>query len=117
MSRPHRMALPLLVLSVLVAPLGPEIAGFEEKQAQAEDESVRDLAKLCSGMTPEQVRELVGAPRRIARQILYHRYREQWIYEVPLPLRLTFECRRGQKPRLLFSPRLPARKDRAAEKH
>lgn len=62
---------------------------------------VRSFAKLKRGMTPEQVHQLVGAPKHITRQLFYHRYREQWLYDTPGPFRLTFDCPRGQKPQLL----------------
>jgi hypothetical protein len=58
--------------------------------------------KLQRGMTPEQVREQVGLPKRIARQILYHRHVEQWVYDQPVAARLQFDCPRGQKPRLVW---------------
>jgi hypothetical protein len=58
-------------------------------------------ARLRSGMTTEEVHKLIGPPKRTARQILSHRYREQWIYDPPLPARLQFDCRRGQQPQLL----------------
>ncbi|HEY7158203.1 MAG TPA: hypothetical protein VH575_29895 [Gemmataceae bacterium] len=53
-------------------------------------------------MTPEQVRDKVGPPKRIARQILYHRHVEQWIYDQPIAARLQFDCPRGQKPHLVW---------------
>jgi len=58
--------------------------------------------KLQRGMTPEQVREQVGPPKRIARQFLYHRHIEQWIYDRPVSARLQFDCLRGQKPQLVW---------------
>jgi hypothetical protein len=62
-------------------------------------------------MTAEQVRAQVGPPKRIARQLLYHRHLEQWIYEQPISMRLTFDCLRGQKPRLLEKPTAPPEKN------
>jgi hypothetical protein len=52
-------------------------------------------------MTGEQVRGLIGPPGRISRQILAHRQMEQWHYDQPHHLRLTFDSPRGQSPRLL----------------
>lgn len=92
MSRAHRFA--LLFLAVMIVP-----ASF--CFGIADDQPMPAFDKLERGMTPEQVRQLVGAPKQIARQILYHRYREQWIYDAPVPVRLTFDCPRGQKPQLL----------------
>jgi hypothetical protein len=71
------------------------------------EEPVGKPMKLERGMEAEQVRaQLGGPPRRIARQILYHRYLEQWIYDTP-PLRLEFDCPRGQRPRLSSWRELP----------
>lgn len=65
--------------------------------------------QLQTGMTPEQARTILGPPQRIARQLLFQRYREQWVYLRPGRLRLDFECHKGQKPRLLHTrpPLLP----------
>jgi hypothetical protein len=65
------------------------------------EDSPRPFAQLKRGMTPQQVRQLLGAPKQIARQIFYHHYREQWLYDAAVPVRLTFDCPRGQKPQLL----------------
>jgi hypothetical protein len=56
------------------------------------------------GMTPEQVRGKMGPPTRIARQVLYQRHLEQWVYEKPQAVRLYFEATRGQLPRLVKPP-------------
>lgn len=79
-------------------------ADLPAENGKGDEASLRAFDKLRRGMTPEQVRQLVGAPKRIARQILYHRYREQWLYDAPIPIRLTFDCPRGQKPELLVLP-------------
>jgi hypothetical protein len=71
-------------------------------------EPADSFAKLEPGMTAEQVRRLVRNPKRIARQILYHRHLEQWIYDHPSPARLHFDCRRGEKPQLVWKQVLPA---------
>jgi hypothetical protein len=59
------------------------------------------IRQLRSGMTPDEVRQLLGPPQRIARQILYHRYLEQWVYDAPLSVRVEFDCPRGQPSRLI----------------
>jgi hypothetical protein len=69
--------------------------------------SAKAAERLLSGMTPDQVRQILGPPRRIGRQILYQRYIEQWVYDTPRPLRLEFDCRRGQLPSLLLPPAAP----------
>lgn len=50
--------------------------------------------------TAEEVLEVFGANRKISRQLLHRRYLEQWVYQDPLPLTITFEFPKGQPPRL-----------------
>jgi hypothetical protein len=108
MRRAQRCARLLLAILVLALALfRSSVAGFREHAGKGQDSPLQAFATLKRGMTPEQVRQRVGAPKHIARQLLYHRYREQWIYDAPNSVRLTFDCRRGQKPQLLFSPVLP----------
>ncbi|MGH7223628.1 MAG: hypothetical protein ACRELF_10395 [Gemmataceae bacterium] len=111
MSRVHDLAFRLLAVLLLLVPFGSDVAGIARTDDKNGEEPVRDFAKLERGMTPEQVRKRVGAPTRVARQILYHRYREQWIYDAPIQVRLTFDCPRGQKPQLLSVPRLSVEKN------
>jgi hypothetical protein len=59
-----------------------------------------DLNRL-KGMPAAQVREILGPPRRVARQILYKRCVEQWIYEGPLFLRLEVDCVQGRQSQIL----------------
>ncbi len=68
--------------------------------ATAGDETVTH-GQLRAGMTPAQVRAVLGPPRRVARQVLYHRYLEQWVYDAPHTLRVEFDCQRGQAARLV----------------
>lgn len=108
MSRAHQFALPFLAAITAQAPF---LCGAAQDANKDRDDPAPAFSKLERGMTPEQVRQLVGAPKQIARQIFYHRYREQWIYDVPLSVRLTFDCRRGQKPQLLSPPELPRKSE------
>jgi len=59
-----------------------------------------DLARL-RGMSQAQVRQFLGPAKRIARQILYRRYLEQWLYEGPRAVRIEFDCVRGNEPQIL----------------
>jgi hypothetical protein len=95
----HRFGLLWTTALVMLASFGSGSALL--RGSDPKEEPAHAFAKLQSGMSPEQVRQLVGAPKRVTRQIFYHRYREQWIYDTPVPLRLTFDCPRGQKPQLL----------------
>jgi hypothetical protein len=51
-------------------------------------------------MPAAEVRRLLGPPKRIARQILYGRYLEQWTYDDPA-LRIEFDWRKGQEKQIL----------------
>ncbi len=106
MHRAHRLALAFLVVLVVRSLFG---SGVAQEANRDKDDPVPDFGKLKRGMTPEQVRQLVGAPRQIARQILYHRYREQWIYDTAVPVRITFDCPRGQNPQLLSYSEIPGK--------
>ncbi len=104
MSRPYRE---IFFLTFPWFALGLLTAGRFDDEAQDVGIDSRAFAKLQRGMTPEQVRSLVGSPKRISRQFFYHRYREQWVYDAPVSIRLTFDCWRGQKPELLTPPTVP----------
>jgi hypothetical protein len=60
-----------------------------------------DGNSLRPGMTQDEVRRLLGPPKRMARQILYRRYLEQWVYEGANPVRIEFDCVRGKEPQIL----------------
>ena len=52
------------------------------------------------GMSAGEIRESLGLPERISRQILDGRYIEQWTYE-GRRLLVEFDCRKGQEARVL----------------
>ena len=62
---------------------------------------------LRPGMTPAEAREArvagrkLGPPVRKSRQAFSHRVLEHWHYGPPHGLRLTFDCHRGELPRLV----------------
>jgi hypothetical protein len=64
-------------------------------------EASPDLKKLRPGLSQAEVRELLGPPRHVARQILYRRYLEQWLYDAPNAVRVEFDCVRGKAPQIL----------------
>jgi len=70
-------------------------------QPLSEVERAQRLTAVEPGLSPDQVRRLIGAPRATSRQVLYHRCLEQWLYESPFSVRLEFDRPRGQEPRLL----------------
>ena len=59
------------------------------------------------GMTAPEARALLGEPLAVSRQILANRCLEQWHYRA---LRLSFDCPRGQRPRLVAVAALPSRR-------
>jgi hypothetical protein len=50
--------------------------------------------------SPAEVRETLGPPKHVNRQVLFNRYVEQWVYESPVPVCVVFDCRKGQAPAL-----------------
>jgi len=56
--------------------------------------------ELQIGMSAAEVRDRLGPPERVSRQISYHRHIEQWIYPAPLNLRIDFRCLPGQEARV-----------------
>jgi hypothetical protein len=94
-----RWLLPWFLVSL--SPCLPVFGAEPPAKVRTEEDWKRAVEHLRPGMTPEQVREVLGPPRRIGRQIFYQRYLEQWVYDTPRPLRLEFDCRRGQAPSLL----------------
>jgi hypothetical protein len=91
------------------APPGqPALGPFDPSKPLPEAERLQRLEMVRSAKKPEQVRHFLGAPKRVARQILYHRYFEQWLYLAPFPIRIEFECRPGQEPQVLSVRELTA---------
>jgi hypothetical protein len=61
----------------------------------------RNIERIHPGMTAAEVQTLLGRPDRTPRQILYRRFREQWIYDDFPGLRIEFDCIKGQDPRVI----------------
>jgi hypothetical protein len=92
--------------ALLFAGDGPPRGRAEEPDLPA----AVDRNKLRLGMTQADVRRLLGPPKRTARQILYRRYLEQWVYEGPDAVRIEFDCVRGKEPQILtVQPLTPGR--------
>ena len=98
---PTRLQISLLPWLLVIAPAfaAPFPAEPTENQLEA----------LRPGLSLDQVRQMLGPPQRIARQILYHRHLEQWLYDKPHLLRLEFDCPRGREGRLTTIQRSPKR--------
>jgi hypothetical protein len=66
-------------------------------------------AQVRPGMTAAEVVEGLGQPQRIARQVLFRRFLEQWSYDTPPGLVIEFDCLKGQDSRVLTVHSPPAR--------
>jgi hypothetical protein len=55
----------------------------------------------AAARTPQEVRQLLGDPEKLSRQVVYRRYLEQWSYQQPLPLCLLWSVARGENARLV----------------
>jgi hypothetical protein len=62
----------------------------------------RRFARALPGAarSPAEVRELLGPPRQVLRQVLYRRYVEQWHYDTPLTLCVVLQAVKGQEARV-----------------
>jgi hypothetical protein len=86
---------------VRAEPVPDALPSFDPDKQLTEPEKSERLKRVQPNASPEQVRRLLGPPHHTARQILYHRAREQWVYDAPFSVRLEFEYVRGQEPHLL----------------
>lgn len=70
-----------------------------QKQADADNPDTAPGANrgIVKGMTGNKLRNHLGEPTRIARQILLGRHVEQWTYAEPVGLRIEFNGVRGQE--------------------
>lgn len=105
----HSSLRALLALAALLC-LGTAFALHRDRVRKESPGTARELTadqrqelrrKLPRGLTFDAVRDLLGPPHRVARQILSHRALEQWVYGPPYDFRVEFECLRGQKAQLL----------------
>jgi hypothetical protein len=88
----------LFVLTALVAALLFSNRCHSERPA---DPDKPDPGNLRPGMSQAEVLRMRGPPKHMARQILYRRYLEQWVYEGPDAVRIEFDCVRGKEPQIL----------------
>ena len=89
----------VLVPSGIPAPAEPP----EEPARERPDVAKRDrlLSQIERQMPAARVRQFLGPPNRIARQVLFRRHLEQWIYDAPLAVRVEFFCVPGEEARVL----------------
>jgi hypothetical protein len=84
-----------------LAAAGLMLAIFATASAAPPRQPATGADRIVPDMTPDQVRQILGPPNRVARQILYHRYLEQWVYSPPVAVRAEFDRHSGQPARLL----------------
>jgi len=81
----------------------PQVTSAESKPVKMTGEAdVKHLLMaLQPGLSEDRVRELLGPPKGMARQVLHLRYLEQWVYESPLQIRVEIDHSRSRQPQLL----------------
>lgn len=95
------MSVPRFVL-VVAATAALFLAPLRQGRSESPDAAKAEpkLSDLHRGMPAAEVLKLLGQPSYIARQVLYGRYVEQWTYDAPFPVRLTFDWRKGQEKQI-----------------
>ena len=101
----------LFCMTLFGAALMLSADGWNGARGGEKPEPPPDPTRLAKGMSQAEVRQLLGPPKHIARQILYRRYLEQWVYGGPNAVRIEFDCVRGKEPQILnvqpLTPRGP----------
>jgi hypothetical protein len=100
-------------VACLVLISGAILAGVSAQRGSSEpakSEVTPAATELVPGLSQKEVLRLRGQPQHKARQILYRRYREQWVYDEPNAVRVEFDCVRGQEPRILTVQRLTSQR-------
>jgi hypothetical protein len=98
----------MILIDIFVAAIMAQVSGPLPKEArsippaggstQPDKAVLPDQAPIARpGMTPNEVRALLGNPKSISRQVLYRRYMEQWTYGNPAYLWVEFNCTKGQE--------------------
>jgi hypothetical protein len=93
------------VSSLLSLPLALALSAVLPGDA---DRKPIEPALLRPGMTSAEVLERLGPPKKTARQLLYKRCLEQWIYEAPHFLRIEFDCVQGRRAQVLTIQPFPS---------
>jgi hypothetical protein len=75
--------------------------GWQPRKEKAIDSPGHRMEKIKSGATTSEVLQVLQKPSRVARQILYRRYREQWFYDDSPGSWIEFDCFKGHDPRVL----------------
>ncbi len=99
MSRPALLLLCLVLAAGApdAAPPGGEPDPVRERLRKMTRPQLEDELKWLKGRAPREAVARVGRPDRVARQVFYQGYLEQWLYEGVL--RIEFACQFGKEPR------------------
>ena len=76
----------------------------EEKKSKPQDALIRLAREIeRSAQGQKEIQAIFGekAPKTVARQIFFRRYRELWVFEQPAPLTVVFDCIKGKEPKVL----------------
>jgi hypothetical protein len=69
-----------------------------------------DECQPLARLTADQLRQRLGPPPHVSRQILYHRYVEQWTYERPWMIRVEIDSFRDRnQQRVTVQPIAPGK--------
>jgi hypothetical protein len=75
----------------------------EEKDLPDRAKFARRFAEVLARVVhrPEHAQAIFGmSEKTVARQVVFHRYIEQWTYDHPLSICLVFDYRKGSDPKL-----------------
>ncbi len=101
-SRARWSGLIWLVLLALGVPPGiGRGAEPAEDAAAGRRQEVLNLFRQNAFLPPARVKELLGDPAHVSRQIVHRRYLEQWSYDAPVALCVEFDYQRGREPRVV----------------
>jgi hypothetical protein len=93
-----------LPVAVLLGVLGLESMLTANLRGEDKESRRKDFLlayEKTKTLTQPRVLDLLGKPDRKARQILYRRYMEQWVYDAPVGLCVEFEVTPGRDGRVV----------------
>lgn len=91
------MAAAIVKYFAIILALG---ASGDRGASRSAEFQVRPINDIKKDMTADEVRNRLGKPDRVARQILFRRHLEQWIYD-DLNVRIEFNCLPAEEPRVI----------------
>jgi hypothetical protein len=86
-----------LFISFVVMGMLSVLPLFAQENDPTPEERAQNIPKIKRGLPATEVRNLLGKPDRIARQILFRRHLEQWIYDNPINARVEIVYSPGEE--------------------